>query len=214
MTPKGDTMAVITVASSKGGVGKTVCVQLLAASLAPHVVAIDADPNRTLYDWCAEVYEGKPFQCRAEADAGRLAHMIHELADASPLLLIDTAGFGNQAATAAMAAADAILVPTTISRADVVETRKTVQLAEGLSKAARRSVPVRVLGNRIKRALVARYALSELDEAGLPRLSTTLSDVVGYVELTHTGRLPTVNPAAAEITALLAELRELGWVPR
>jgi chromosome partitioning protein len=95
----------------------------------------------------------------------------------------------------------------------VVETRKTVQLAEGLSKAARRSVPVRVLGNRIKRALVARHALSELDEAGLPRLSATLSDLVGYVELTHTGRLPTVNPAAAEITALLAELRELGWIP-
>ena len=95
----------------------------------------------------------------------------------------------------------------------MVETRKTVQLAEGLAKAARRSVPVRVLGNRIKRALVARHALSELADAGLPRLSTTLSDVVAYVELTHTGKLPTANPAAAEIAALMGELRELGWVP-
>jgi len=111
-----------------------------------------------------------------------------------------------------MASADAILVPTTTSRADVVETGKTVQLAQGLAKAARRDVPIRVLGNRIKRALVARHALSELDDAGLPRLASTLSDVVGYVELTHTGKLPTTNPAAAEIAAFVHELQALDWV--
>jgi chromosome partitioning protein len=205
-------MPVITIASSKGGVGKTLVCQILAARLAPHVVAIDADPNRTLYEWRHQVYEGEPFECRAEPDAGRLAHLIHDLADTSPLLLIDTAGFGNQAATAAMASADAILVPTTTSRADVVETGKTVQLAQGLAKAARRDVPIRVLGNRIKRALVARHALSELDDAGLPRLASTLSDVVGYVELTHTGKLPTTNPAAAEIAAFVHELQALDWV--
>jgi chromosome partitioning protein len=206
-------MPVITVASSKGGVGKTLVCQILAARLAPHVVAIDADPNRTLYEWRHQVYEGEPFECRAEPDAGRLAHLIHDLADTSPLLLIDTAGFGNQAAIAAMASADVILVPTTTSRADVVETGKTVQLAQGLAKAARRDVPIRVLGNRIKRALVARHALSELDDAGLPRLASTLSDVVGYVELTHNGKLPATNPAAAEIVAFVHELQTLDWVP-
>jgi len=207
-------MPVITVASSKGGVGKTLVCQILAARLAPHIVAIDADPNRTLYDWRHQVYEGEPFECRAEPDAGRLAHLIHDLADTSPLLLIDTAGFGNQAATAAMASADAILVPTTTSRADVVETGKTVQLAQGLAKAARRDVPIRVLGNRIKRALVARHVLSELDDAGLPRLASTLSDVVGYVELTHTGKLPATNTAATEIATFVNELQTLDWVPR
>ena len=206
-------MSVVTIASSKGGVGKTLVCQILAARLAPHVIAIDADPNRTLYEWRHQVYEGKPFDCRAEPDAGRLAHLIHDLADRSSLLLVDTAGFGNQAATVAMASADAILVPTTTSRADVVETGKTVQLAQGLAKAARRDVSIRVLGNRIKRALVARYALSEVDDAGLLRLASTLSDVVGYVELTHTGKLPAANPAAAEIAAFVHELRTLGWVP-
>ena len=61
-------MPVITVASSKGGVGKTLVCQILAARLAPHVVAIDADPNRTLYEWRHQVYEGEPFECRAEPD--------------------------------------------------------------------------------------------------------------------------------------------------
>jgi len=210
-------MPVLTVANSKGGTGKTLVCAVLCARLASdgvRVAAIDADPNRTLYEWRSQVYEGPAFECRAEPDAARLAHMIPELADTYPLLLIDTAGFGNQSATAAMASADAVLVPTTTSRADVVETGKTVRLAEGLAKAARRQVPVRVVGNRIKRALVSRHALSELDEANLPRLSTTLSDVVAYVELTHTGRLPAAPPAALEIASLVDELRELGWLPR
>lgn len=210
-------MPVLTVANSKGGTGKTLACSLLCARLAAdgvQVVAIDADPNRTLYEWHNQVYEGTPFDCRAEADAARLAHMIPELADSYPILIIDTAGFGNQSAAAAMASADAVLVPTTTSRADVVETGRTVRLAEGLAKAARRQVPVRVLGNRIKRALVARHALSELDEAELPRLATTLSDVVAYVELTHTGRLPATAPASLEIASLVEELRDLGWVPR
>jgi chromosome partitioning protein len=205
-------MPVLTVASSKGGVGKTLVCQILAASV-PGTAAVDADPNRSLYEWRQQVYDGPGFECRAEPDAGRLAHLIHELAGTYPLLLVDTAGFGNQAAAAAMASADAILVPTMTGRADVVETRRTVQLAEGLAKAARRQVPVRVLANRIKRALVARHALAEIDNVGMPRLSTALSDVVGYVELTHTGRLPATAPAAGEIAALLQELRELGWLP-
>jgi hypothetical protein len=55
--------------------------------------------------------------------------------------------------------------------------------------------------------------LAEIDNVGMPRLSTALSDVVGYVELTHTGKLPATAPAAGEIAALLQELRELGWLP-
>jgi chromosome partitioning protein len=205
-------MPVLTVASSKGGVGKTLVCQILAASV-PGTAVLDADPNRSFYEWWQQVYDGPSFECRAEADAARLAHLIHELAGTCPLLLVDTAGFGNQAAAAAMASADAILVPTMTGRADVVETGRTVQLAEGLAKAARRQVPVRVLANRIKRALVARHALAEIDNVGMPRLSTALSDVVGYVELTHTGKLPIAAPAAGEIAALLQELRELGWLP-
>ena len=55
-------------------------------------------------------------RARDRHGAGRLAHLIHELADTYPLLLVDTAGFGNQAAVAAMASADAILIPTMTGR--------------------------------------------------------------------------------------------------
>jgi chromosome partitioning protein len=77
-------MPVLTVANSKGGTGKTLVCAVLCARLASdgvRVAAIDADPNRTLYEWRSQVYEGPAFECRAEPDAARLAHMIPELAD-------------------------------------------------------------------------------------------------------------------------------------
>jgi chromosome partitioning protein len=208
---------VITVASSKGGVGKTLTCQVLAGRLATEegmrVAAIDADPNRALAEWHAQVYEGPPFVCQIEADAAHLAHLIPEAAERADVLLIDTAGFGNQASAAAMASADGVLVPTMTGRADVAEATKTVKLAEGLARGARREIPVRVLANRIKRAAVARHALAGVEAAGLPRLATALSDVVGYIELSHTGRLPKQPPASLEVEALVDELRCLGWLP-
>jgi len=40
-----------------------------------------------------------------------------------------------------------------------------------------------------------------------------LSDLVVYGELSYSGRIPTSGVAAAELAALVAELRGLGWLP-
>ena len=128
---------------------------------------------------------------------------------------MDTAGFGNQAAAAAIASADAVVVPMLASRADIAEATRTVQLAQGLARAARREIPVRVLRNKVNaRTAVAQHAHGEVQSAGLPLLTTALSQVVAYTELTHNGRLPRQPPAAAEVERLVDELRKLGWLPR
>ena len=102
---------IIAVASSKGGVGKTLVSMVLASRLAAEgrrVAAIDADPNGALTDWRANVWEGPAFAVEAEPDASRLAHRIPDLAADGDVLVVDTAGFGNQAAAAAIASADAV----------------------------------------------------------------------------------------------------------
>ena len=209
-------MPVLTIASSKGGPGKSTVTMLLAGALAAEgrkVVALDADPTQALSRWAANAYEGPAIETAAEADETRLAHLINEKADAADLVLVDTAGFGNRAATVAMTSADAILVPALAGEADVTEAEKTVRLAEGLARAARREISVRVLLNRVRRTHLARHAAKELAEAGMPRLEATLSDLVVYGELSYSGRIPTAGVAAAELSALVAELRSLGFVP-
>jgi chromosome partitioning protein len=161
---------VLTVASTKGGAGKTTIVMALAGTLAAEglrIAVVDADPNRACASWAEGAYEGSPVAVRAEADEARLAEARDELAPGADLVLVDTAGFGNRAALLAMA--DAVLVPCTPSRADVEQATKTLQLVEGAARAARRAIPARVVPSRLKHATaVSRHAMAELDAAAFP----------------------------------------------
>ena len=208
-------MAVLTVASSKGGPGKTTLCQVLAGSLAGHckLVVLDADPTQALSRWATATYEGPAFETVAEPDETQLAHLIGTKAEDADLVLVDTAGFGNRAATVAMTSADAVLVPTLAGEADITEAEKTIRLVDGLARAARREIPARVLFNRVRRTSLAKHAEAEADRAKLPRLASSLSDLVAYGEMSYSGRVPITNPAASEVTALLEELNKLGWIP-
>lgn len=209
-------MPVLTIASSKGGPGKTTVAMLLAGALAAEgnaVLVLDADPTQALSRWAKNAYEGPPIEVVAEVDEAQLAHIINERAETAPLVIVDTAGFGNRAATVAMTSSDAIIVPSLAGEADVTEAEKTIRLAGGLARAARRDIPARVLLNRVKRTQLARHASQEMMTAGLPRIEATLSDLVIYGELSYSGRIPTSGVAAAELAALVAELRALGWLP-
>jgi chromosome partitioning protein len=208
-------VSVLTVATQKGGTGKTLICQVLICALAGElrIVALDADPTGALSRWAGRAYEGPPFEAVAEVDETRLAHLIAAKAETADLVIVDTAGFGNRAATVAMTSADAVLVPALAGEADITEAERTVRLAEGLARAARRDIPVRVLMNRVRRTTLARHAQTELTAAGLPRLAASLSDLVAYGELSYSGRLTDSGPAAAEIAVLVAELRALAWLP-
>jgi chromosome partitioning protein len=208
-------MSVLTVASSKGGPGKTTLCQLLVGSLAGklRLIVLDADPTQALSRWATTAYEGPAFETHAEPDEARLAHLIAAKADLADLVIVDTAGFGNRAASVAMTSADAVLVPALSGEADITEAEKTIRLVEGLARAARRDIPARVVLNRVKKTTLARHAAAEIAAAGLPQLTTSLSDLVAYGEMTYSGRSPTTGLAATEVSALVAELRGLGWLP-
>ena len=203
-------MPVLTIASSKGGPGKTTLAMLLSGSLAAEghqVVALDADPTQAFSRWAGNAYEGPAFETHAEADETRLAHLIDLKAGPGVIVIVDTAGFGNRAAAVAMTSADAVLVPTLSGEADITEAEKTIRFVEGLARAARRDIPAAVLLNKVRRTQLARHAAQEIEAAHLPRLEISLSDLVAYGELSYSGRVPTTGPAAAEIAGLLAELR-------
>lgn len=210
-------MPILTIASSKGGVGKTVLAEILVARLAAdgcRIAVLDADPNRALSGWLADVYEGPaPIEVVAEADETRVALAMPSLSSGAEILIIDTAGFASLAASA-MIGADAVLVPVLPGRADLVEAERTVQRGrepcEGCQ--ARGASPggcePRAPGHQL-----SKHALSQAEDLRLPRLSATLTDLVGHGEIGFSGRLPSSSPAAEEIAALIAELRELGWIP-
>jgi chromosome partitioning protein len=206
---------VLTISSRKGGCGKTVLAMILAATLAEDgdVALLDTDPNHAAHRWATDTRK-PPIQAYAEADVERLADLLPTLAERHELLIIDTAGFGNQAAMVAAAGADLVLVPVTPGEGDLVEAQRTVCYVEGLGRSTRRAIPVRVVANRLRRATtLSRHVLAQLSALGLPRLETTLSESVSYGEISFSGVLPSDGTSATEIAALIAELREGAWLP-
>ena len=195
-------MTILTIASSKGGPGKTTLAELIVGSLAldgATVAALDAAPTGGLSRWATRLYEA------------RLAHLIHRVAQEADVVVVDTAGFGNRAATVAMTAADAVLIPMVPGEGDVTEAARTVELVAGVATAARREIPSRVVLNRVRSSTaLSRHAAAEV--GSLPKLDTGLSDLVAYGEMGFSGRMP-AGKADAEVSALIAELRAIGFLP-
>ena len=208
---------ILTLTSRKGGCGKTVLAMVIAAALAEQggdVALLDADPNGSAYRWATDILRAPTIRAYAEADAERLADLLPSLAERHAGVVVDTAGFGNQAATVAAAAADLVLVPVSPGEADVMEAQRTVAYVAGLARSTRRAIPVRVVVNRVRRnTTLARHVAAEIERLGLPRLDTTISEAVAYGEMSFSGALPTTGTAAEEVAGLMAELRGQGWLP-
>jgi hypothetical protein len=70
------TMTILTIASSKGGPGKTTMAELIVCDLASegvNVVALDTDPTGGLSRWAARPYEGPALTCHHDANEARPA---------------------------------------------------------------------------------------------------------------------------------------------
>jgi chromosome partitioning protein len=210
-------MPVITIASGKGGVGKTLATISLGAALAAEgadVAILDADPNKGAHRWATETHGGGRLAAYAEADTERLAELVPTLAERHAVLIADTAGFGNRSTVICIGAADGVLVPATPGEGDIVEARKMVGFVQATGRTIRRDIGVRVLANRVRRGTtLSRHLLSEIEALGLPRLETVLSEAVAFGEMGFLPALPTTGQAAMEIGALLVELRRLEWLP-
>ena len=208
---------ILTLTSRKGGCGKTVLAMVIAAALAEQgvdVALLDADPNGSAYRWATDILRAPTIRAYAEADAERLADLLPTLAERHAGVVADTAGFGNQAATVAAAAADLVLVPVAPGEADVMEAQRTVAYVAGLARSTRRTIPARIVVNRVRRnTTLARHVAAEIERLGLPRLDTTISEAVAYGEMSFSGALPAAGTAAEEVAALMAELRGQGWLP-
>jgi len=175
---------IISLASLKGGSGKTTLSVHLAAAIAAggrRVVLIDADPQGSASDWSAAREDTPPFPV-----VGMARNTLHR--DLVPVLedydhcVIDTPPRVSALARSALLASDLVLIPVQPSSYDVWAAAETVQLiseAQGFKPEIRGAF---VVNRRIPNTVIGRDVIEALQDYELPMLPTAIAQRVAYAE--------------------------------
>lgn len=208
---------VITVASGKGGTMKTGLVTLLAVALGTRgyrAAVVDADPNQSFARWLRTTYEGPPLTCTTEISHEEIVHHALAQAEEHDVVLVDTAGFGNQTAGMAIGVADVVLIPCMPDRSSIAEAVKTSRQASSFAKVRGRDIPARVVRTRWNpKGLAERAALHDLEQEKLVLLSQHISVSADMAKISFTGIVPAASRLCVEVDALIGELVSLRAIP-
>ena len=210
---------VITLATSKGGVGKSSLGRSLAAhwfSVGHKPALIDADPQRTL----ANRYDPKgrmgsvPVVAEPEE---RVGDTIEELGRRHAPVIVDTAGFRNRTTIGALVATNLAIIPLKPAVEDVDAAIATYDLIREINETEEREGrPIKVamvLTMTMRGTVIARHVREQLGGAGYPLLKAEMLNRVAYPEAGIEGLSPSITDpdgaAARDIAAIVQELMKL-----
>lgn len=209
-------MSIITIATSKGGAGKTTLAQLIGGTVADRgysVAMIDADYNHSLGDWVRS-FQIYPITVESELDETKIIPLADRLSQSHDLVIIDTAGAATQATVFAIGCADVVLIPCQLSSADIVEASKTNQLIASAAAMTRQEICARVvLTDYQPKTIIAGHVEEELIACGLTVLPTRLHRLVAFKEMTFTGKVPKSGHAAELVSGMLDDIARLDALP-
>lgn len=208
-------MATISIASAKGGCGKTTVAILLAAELALdgyRVALLDCDLNQ----------HASAFGVKAEISdltiIGNVteANVLAELKKAESkqdVVLIDLPGGSSTLALKALQRSHLVLVPTQASLPDVRDAMKTLAQIDDAQDLARAPIARAMIWTRLLpgfESKSARHVRESLEGQEVNILKTTLMERAAFREIHITGRVPRqVDPTSgpsANISALAVEI--------
>ena len=211
-------MAVVSVCSTKGGVGKTTLVMCLADAYARQggtVAIVDGDPNGHVASWRARAGDDCGVEVISESDETKIQDANAQAAAKFSLVFVDREGAASQAVTYAIAESDLVLIPTKVSGMDLQEVFRTYEVVRRAEKMLKRPIPARVVLTQMSTLAtrVAQHARMEIDSNLIPVMRTEIIQRAAYQSIHFTGATP-AHPegdakAAREIASVLGELLEV-----
>ena len=148
-------MPVISLASSKGGAGKTTTAIILGTELAEgtDVILIDADPARRLTRWSEIAPVPKRLRVVTSRGERAIQDEITEAAREAAFVLIDLEGSASRLTSFAIAESDLVIVPTGDEQQDADEAIDTLAQVRMEGRARRREIPAAILFVRTNAAV-------------------------------------------------------------
>ena len=203
-------MTIITVATMKGGSGKSTVASCLAVYWhlrGRHPTLIDVDPQRSIMRLVARerALGGVSVIEEATENAADTARRIAS----GGLVIVDTPGFRSKSTMNCLAIADFLLVPVKPSPFDIDRMLDTLNILTDRSD-GRKPLFRCLMTQTTRDSVIARHIRSELADAGLPVLQNEMANRVAYPEAMLWGATPSLinwkGPAAREIAAIADEV--------
>ncbi|WP_407965860.1 AAA family ATPase [Bartonella sp. C271] len=203
-------MPVITMCSTKGGVGKSTMALVLAnvfAKAGSKVKLIDADPNQPLVMWMKRSMDIMPDNIEVSGDITEqnIISCIDEAVEKFPFVIVDLEGSANLAAAFAIGRADLVLVPMRKKQLDGDQIGKIIALIEQQSQFLKRKIPFRIVFSMTNtlNSREAQHIEKTLEKANIPVLPASLTERGAYSALFQIGG-SLFNLSSSDVTNLKA----------
>lgn len=208
-------MSIITLATTKGGAGKTTVAQMIIGAIHQRgytIGVIDTDENTTLSRWLAK--SAMAVEAKVVLDESQVVDEIQKLRRKYDCVIVDTPAGYSQSTVFAMGSADLVLIPLQLSHADVVEAEKTYRIARSTSQMTGNRIDTRlVYTNYVPKTKIAKKVRRAVSDLDLPVMKTRLHHLVAYKDLTFSGKVPRKGTAGAQGQLLVQEIFDMGHLP-
>ena len=208
-------MACLSLASSKGGCGKTTLAILIGSDLALmgySVTLLDCDLNQH-----ASAFGGKTdipgFTIMPSIDEASVLQALREAESVSDVVLVDLPGGSSTLALKALQRSNFVLIPCQASLPDVRDAVRTVAQVDDAQELARFPIARSLIWTRVLpgfESRSARHVRQSVEGKGLPVFASALMERTAYRELHMTGKTPRqtepTGRAALNVSAIITEL--------
>jgi len=202
-------MKTITIASGKGGTGKSTIVALLAVRASqdtPRVAMMDLNLDQgSLTQWWS--LRGEPDSPRliAEEDIEKIPRDVKRIAPDYDWLFIDTPPLAMDVIDQAIVVADAVIIPVKAGFFDIMAVQDVVEMCQ-----ERRKTFSLLLNDMDKSVVLARQAKAAFVEVG-PMFTAQIDHRVAHIQALAKGKTggETDKSAKQEIDTLWAEVKRL-----
>lgn len=213
---------IVSILSPKGGCGKSTATLTLASVFANNpdlsVAIVDADPRQSI----ARVWQNKrtedklpppPFTVLSDPSDDSILDTLDGAATEHDLTFVDLEGVAGLMASYAASASDLCVVPMRPSALDGDAAGSALKMIRDAGRAARRSVPARILITQTEAAIITtshRELLAELDEAGVDRLQTELMRRAPFERVMAEGKTLFELTPNKSVTSAISNTARLG----